>query len=89
MLTDAAASAAASDALAREILLTLRSADVRQFRKLVTAPNYDRRSPWMRVAADRHRFERQAEKLLRPMLMRKQMEILCKIVDACVYVIKE
>ena len=43
----------------------------------------------MRVAADRHRFERQAEKLLRPMLMRKQMEILCKIVDGCVYVIKE
>ena len=85
MLTDAAASAAASDVLAREILLTMRSADVRQFRKLVTAPNYDRRSPWMR---GRSRSS-QTEKRLRPMLMRKQMEILCKIVDGCVYVIKE
>ena len=58
----------------------------RRFRKLVTAPNYDRRSPWMRVAADRHRFERrigQTEKLLRPILMRKQMELLCETLEMC------
>ena len=60
-----------------------------QFRKLVTvhaAPNYDRRSPWMRVAADRQRFERrigQTEKLLRPILMRKQMELLCDTLEMC------
>ena len=37
-------------------------------------PYYDRRSPWMTVAADRFRFERrilETEDILRPVLLHK------------------
>ena len=48
-----------------------------QFRMRVTvhiAPYYDRRSPWMTVAADRFRFERRIREIgdtLRPVLLHK------------------
>ena len=60
-----------------------------RFHRYVTVyrlPPENRRSPWMRVAADRHRFERrirETEKLLRPVLMRKQIELLCDTLEMC------
>ena len=44
------------------------------------APYYDRRSPWMTVAADRFRFERrirEIEDTLRPVLLHKLVNQLC------------
>ena len=51
-----------------------------QFRSHVTVhvlPHYDRRSPWMTVAADRSRFERrirETENILHPVLVSKIVE---------------
>ena len=51
-----------------------------QFRSDVTVhvlPHYDRRSPWMTVAADRFRFERrirETENILHPVLVSKIVE---------------
>ena len=43
-------------------------------------PYDDRRSPWMTVAADRHRFERRirhVENILRPVMLRKAIDQMC------------
>ncbi len=51
-----------------------------QFDKRMTVhviPYYDRRSPWMTVAADRFRFERrthETEDILRPVLLHKLVD---------------
>ncbi len=40
-------------------------------------PHYDRRSPWMTIAADRFRFQRrihETEDILRPVLLHKLVD---------------